>query len=232
MDRDGRHIASGAPAILVRIVLLAAVVVGLVGLLGPRTYHVPSGTVSFRLQPAWPGGRLITPLGPVGELTLHTHRTPVDVVMEYRLPSEAAALREAREEIGLSPERVELLGCLPPHTTVTGFHVYPFVGWIEELGELAIDRNEVAEVFEVPLTFILDPVNHRRDSLVVDAVDDQAQLQEDRAKDQRPATAQCEGIGAAGAGRLPLLRTGPAVAAAVGHAHGRHAPARGSPRGR
>ena len=84
-------------------------------------------------------------------------------------PAEAA-LREAREEIGLSPERVELLGCLPPHTTVTGFHVYPFVGWIEELGELAIDRNEVAEVFEVPLTFILDPVNHRRDSLVVDAV--------------------------------------------------------------
>lgn len=94
MDRDGRHIASGAPAILVRVALLAAVVVGLVGLLGPRTYHVPSGTVSFRLQPAWPGGRLITPLGPVGELTLRTHRTPVDVVMEYRLPSEAAALLE------------------------------------------------------------------------------------------------------------------------------------------
>ncbi len=84
-------------------------------------------------------------------------------------PAEAA-LREAFEEIGLSPERVELLGCLPPHTTVTGFRVYPFVGWIEELGELAIDRNEVAEVFEVPLAFVLDPVNHRRDSLVVGAV--------------------------------------------------------------
>ncbi|MBN1321498.1 MAG: CoA pyrophosphatase [Thermoleophilia bacterium] len=81
-----------------------------------------------------------------------------------------AALREAYEEIGLTSDRVELLGCLPPHTTITGFRVYPFVGWIEDLGELAIDRYEVAEVFEVPLGFVLDPRNHRRDSLVVDTV--------------------------------------------------------------
>ena len=119
MDRDGRHIASGAPAILVRVVLLAAVAVGLVGLLGPRTYHVPSGTVTFRLQPAWPGGHLITPLGPVGELTLRTHRTPVDVVMEYRLPSEAAALLEGGSGADLQTlqggarEAFEPLPCSP-----------------------------------------------------------------------------------------------------------------------
>lgn len=89
-------------------------------------------------------------------------------------PSDAgpaeAALREAYEEVGLTSERVELLGCLPPHSTVTGFRVYPFVGWIEDPGELIIDRHEVAEVFEVPLNFVLDPVNHQRDSLIVGGV--------------------------------------------------------------
>lgn len=81
-----------------------------------------------------------------------------------------AALREAFEEIGLTSDRVELLGCLSPHTTVTGFRVYPFVGWVYDPGELVIDHREVAEVMEVPLDFILDPANHRRDSLVADGV--------------------------------------------------------------
>lgn len=71
----------------------------------------------------------------------------------------AAALREAYEEIGLPPEKVELLGCLPPYETVTGFRVYPAVGWIEPPVEYAPQADEVADVFEVPLSFVLDPRN-------------------------------------------------------------------------
>ncbi len=74
---------------------------------------------------------------------------------------EAAALREAFEEIGLGPERVELLGCLPTYMTVSNFRVYPFVGWIEPPVEFTLDASEVAEVFEVPLSFMLDPANRR-----------------------------------------------------------------------
>ena len=69
---------------------------------------------------------------------------------------EAAALREAFEEIGLPPGRVAVLGCLLPHLTVSQFRVYPFVGWIEPPLEYVIDPFEVEEVFEVPLSFVLD----------------------------------------------------------------------------
>jgi 8-oxo-dGTP pyrophosphatase MutT (NUDIX family) len=78
----------------------------------------------------------------------------------------AAALREAFEEIGLAPGKVDLLGCLPTYDTVSGFCVYPFVGWIEPPVEFTIDAYEVEEVFEVPLAFVLDPANHRRESTV------------------------------------------------------------------
>ena len=83
---------------------------------------------------------------------------------------EAAALREAFEEIGLDPGRVELLGCLPAHRTISGFRVHPFVGWIEPPVEFVLDTHEVADIFEVPLRFVLDPVNHRREALVVGGV--------------------------------------------------------------
>jgi 8-oxo-dGTP pyrophosphatase MutT (NUDIX family) len=71
----------------------------------------------------------------------------------------AAALREAREEIGLDPADVEILGALAPHETVTGFTVSPFVGLVAPGYRPAIDRSEVDEVFEVPLDFALDPGN-------------------------------------------------------------------------
>jgi 8-oxo-dGTP pyrophosphatase MutT (NUDIX family) len=76
----------------------------------------------------------------------------------------AAALREAEEEIGLDPRRVELIGELQPYDTVTGFRIHPVVGWIEPPIELEPDPYEVEEVFEVPLQFVLDPGNHRRQS--------------------------------------------------------------------
>jgi len=83
---------------------------------------------------------------------------------------EDAALREAFEEIGLPPEKVELLGCMPPYNTVSSFRVYPFVGWIEPPVVYDPDEREVAAVFEIPLRFVLDPENHHFDSLVVGSV--------------------------------------------------------------
>ena len=77
---------------------------------------------------------------------------------------ERTALREAEEEIGVSPERVEILGRLPEYHTSTGFNVTPVVGWIEPPVTFTPDPREVDHVFEVPLAFLLDPRNHRYES--------------------------------------------------------------------
>ena len=74
----------------------------------------------------------------------------------------AAALRETAEEVGLAPERVTILGELPDYETVTGYRVTPVVGWVEPPIALAPDPVEVADVFEVPLAFVLDPANQQR----------------------------------------------------------------------
>jgi len=71
----------------------------------------------------------------------------------------AAALREAEEEIALPPSRVEVLGSLDPHETVTSFAVQPFVGVVDPGFRPRPDPGEVEEVFEVPLVFALDPDN-------------------------------------------------------------------------
>jgi 8-oxo-dGTP pyrophosphatase MutT (NUDIX family) len=72
-----------------------------------------------------------------------------------------AALREAHEEIGLSESHVEFAGYLPDHWVVTGFRVTPAVGFVSPLYELRIATDEVHDVFEVPLEFILNAANHR-----------------------------------------------------------------------
>jgi len=77
----------------------------------------------------------------------------------------ATALRETFEEIGLPQSRVEVLGSLPEYTTVTGYHVTPVVGLVNSPLALSLDAFEVAEAFEVPLTFFLDPGNHQRNTL-------------------------------------------------------------------
>ena len=74
----------------------------------------------------------------------------------------AAALRETAEEIGLAPAKVEVLGQLAPYETVTGYRVLPIVGWVDPPFDLAPDPLEVADVFEVPLEFILDRSHHQR----------------------------------------------------------------------
>jgi 8-oxo-dGTP pyrophosphatase MutT (NUDIX family) len=76
--------------------------------------------------------------------------------------AEAAALREAQEEIGLSLAQVEILGRLDPYRTVTGFDVTPVVGAVAPPLALKPDPTEVADIFEVPLAFFLNAANHQR----------------------------------------------------------------------
>jgi 8-oxo-dGTP pyrophosphatase MutT (NUDIX family) len=78
------------------------------------------------------------------------------------LDAVAAALRETEEEIGLAREHVTLIGRLDTYVTGTGFEITPVVGIVSTPFTLSIDPFEVADVFEVPLTFVVDPVNHRR----------------------------------------------------------------------
>ena len=71
------------------------------------------------------------------------------------------ALRETEEEIGLDRSRIEIIGRLGDYVTKSGFKIAPFVGLVEPPFELTPCPHEVAEVFEVPLSFILDTANHR-----------------------------------------------------------------------
>jgi 8-oxo-dGTP pyrophosphatase MutT (NUDIX family) len=106
---------------------------GLTVLFTRRTPHLRrhSGQVSF------PGGRA-EPHDPTPEFT---------------------ALRETEEEIGLPPERVEVLARMPDYLTRTGYRVTPVIGLIAPPLNLVPDSREVDEVFEVPLGFLLDPAN-------------------------------------------------------------------------
>lgn len=73
-----------------------------------------------------------------------------------------AALRETEEEVGLPRSFVEVRGELDRYETGTGFSIHPFVGLVREGFELRIDASEVAEAFEVPLAFLMDPENHQQ----------------------------------------------------------------------
>jgi 8-oxo-dGTP pyrophosphatase MutT (NUDIX family) len=74
------------------------------------------------------------------------------------------ALREAEEEIGLARQHVEPLGFLDGYRTGTGYHVTPVVALVRPGFALSLHEDEVAEAFEVPLTFLMDATNHRQDS--------------------------------------------------------------------
>ncbi len=82
----------------------------------------------------------------------------------------ATALRETEEEIGLARSHVEVIGRLPDHPTVTGFNVAPIVALVHPPFDVRPDPFEVAEVFEVPLAFIVDPAHHERRAVVFDGV--------------------------------------------------------------
>lgn len=79
---------------------------------------------------------------------------------------EETALRETEEEIGLGRSKVELLGRLDTYITRTGYRIIPVVGLIQPPFELQPQPTEVDEIFEIPLSFILDPENPKRESRV------------------------------------------------------------------
>lgn len=72
----------------------------------------------------------------------------------------AAALREAQEEIGLSPDAVQLIGATDRYRTVTGFEIQPVLGVIPPDLTFRAEPGEVAAIFEAPFAFVLDPANH------------------------------------------------------------------------
>ncbi len=134
---DGRLIVDrGMPAPASVLVPLVDRAQGLHVLLTRRTEHLRdhAGQISF------PGGRAET----------------------HDADAAATALREAQEEVGLARERIDVIGRLPDYTTVTHYVVTPVVALVAPPFELALDRGEVAEAFEVPLAFLMDPANHRR----------------------------------------------------------------------
>lgn len=85
----------------------------------------------------------------------------------------AAALRETEEEIGLERRHIEILGALEAYVTGTGFAVIPVVGMVRPGFSLRLAAHEVAEAFEVPFDFLMDPRNHQRHRGVFNSVERQ-----------------------------------------------------------
>lgn len=81
---------------------------------------------------------------------------------EYDSSPIETALRETEEEIGLSRRHVEVLGLLPEHVTGTGYRVTPVVALVAPPFDLTADPNEVADIFEVPLAYLMDGMRHQR----------------------------------------------------------------------
>lgn len=75
--------------------------------------------------------------------------------------AEAAALREAYEEIGVCSSDIEILAQIATHNTVTGFQISPFVARVKDTISMKIQIAEVAEIFEVPLSYLMDKSNYR-----------------------------------------------------------------------
>jgi 8-oxo-dGTP pyrophosphatase MutT (NUDIX family) len=126
-----------AAAVLVPIVLRDEPMV----LLTERTTHLSthSGQIAF------PGGR----------------RDDTDRDLAH------TALREAEEEIGLAARHVEVIGELPTYTTGTRFVVTPVIALVDPGHRLVLNPYEVADAFEVPLAFLMNPAHHRRHQVEV-----------------------------------------------------------------
>jgi 8-oxo-dGTP pyrophosphatase MutT (NUDIX family) len=132
--QDPRWKEYGDPRVAAVLVPLVVREEGITVLLTQRADHLNdhAGQVSF------PGGR----------------HEPFDA------DSTATALREAQEEVGLDPKRVEVLGALPDYLTGTGFRVTPVVALVHPPFSVKADSFEVAEIFEVPLSFLMNPSHH------------------------------------------------------------------------
>ena len=135
----------GEPRFTQRQMVQASVLIAIIEreqptvLLTQRTSHLSnhSGQIAF------PGGKV--------------DDTDADAVM--------AALREAQEEVGLSAEFIHVLGTLPIYTTGSAFLVTPVVALVQPDHRVTANPHEVADIFEVPLDFLMDPANHRRHAI-------------------------------------------------------------------
>jgi 8-oxo-dGTP pyrophosphatase MutT (NUDIX family) len=143
----------------------------------PQGWHLPDDSAAGPALAPVPAAVLIglvdSPQGPEIILTrrtadLRNHPAEISLPGGRVEPGDDspadAALREAAEEVGLPPAKVEILGCLPRYHTVSDYCVHPVVGWIEPPVTFVPDEREVADVFLVPLQFVLDPINHQRGS--------------------------------------------------------------------
>jgi 8-oxo-dGTP pyrophosphatase MutT (NUDIX family) len=79
-------------------------------------------------------------------------------------------LREAQEEIGLDPSHVEVLGTMPTYTTGTRFIITPVVALVDPAHEVKPNPHEVADAFEIPLVFLMNPAHHRRHHVLADGL--------------------------------------------------------------
>ncbi|CAM4320451.1 CoA pyrophosphatase [Bordetella pseudohinzii] len=135
MEKDRYPGREGPPVLAAVLIPMVMRPEGVRVMLTQRAAHLHdhAGQISF------PGGRveLVDP-------------TPVDT-----------ALREAQEETGLPQDRVEVLNSMPEYLTSTGFSITPVVSLVRPDFAPAPDVFEVADIFEVPLDFLMDPSNHR-----------------------------------------------------------------------
>ena len=125
----------------------AAVLVPVIDRAGGATMLLTKRTEKLKSHPgqvAFPGGRV----------------DPDDASIE------AAAKREAEEEVGLKPEYVEIVGTLADYYSGSGFRITPVLSIVQPTFTLTINPDEVDEAFEVPLGFLMDAANHHTDSRI------------------------------------------------------------------
>lgn len=136
LDSDARYPGrEGAPVLAAVLIALVMREDGVHVVFTERASHLHdhAGQISF------PGGR----------------------IESFDATPQAAAMREAQEETGLPPSHVEVLGVMPAYVTATGFSITPVVSLVRPDFLFVPDAFEVAEIFEVPLAFLMDPSNHR-----------------------------------------------------------------------
>ena len=164
----GQDDATGLTPAFVRRCFAARPVVGFAGFGGSAAPPQPGLTLAAVLVPLVTHARGMTAIFIRRTAHLADHAGQISFPGGRFEPGDrdpaATALREADEEIGMSADAVEVVGCLDTCDTSTGFLVTPVVGLVAPPVTPMLDGFEVAEAFEVPLSFLFDPANRRRET--------------------------------------------------------------------